>query len=253
MGRHSQRPRGGVSRGAVAAVLGLAIIVAGGFTARALMTDDGPEDETTAAETSSPTEVAATQTSSSSSSSSSTTAETKATAPAELAACADETAAGDALVAAMQSSARDWRLHTEAQRKMDAGEYSRDKTLQVWAESKARGPDDLKGVTAAKTTYDDARGACADLEQVDVPDAYADAADACVQRAAAMRTAIEDGLQVNQEWADHIEMMDKKDQMDGDTYHARWMRMVDAAPASLDAFVSSSGDLSAAPRCSPAA
>lgn len=246
MGRHTQGGKGGVSRGVVAAVLGLALIVIGGLAARALIADDGSADGSAAAETSSATKSTATETSSSSS----TTTKAEAGARVGLAACAKETAAGDKLVAAMQNSARDWRLHTEAQTKMDSGEYTRDQTLEVWADSKARGADDLKGVSAAKTSYDDAKGACADLEAVDVPDTYADAAGACTQRAAAMRTAIEDGLQVNQEWADHIEMMDNKDQMDGDAYHAQWMGMVDAAPGSLDDFASSSDDLSGAPDCS---
>ncbi len=154
--------------------------------------------------------------------------------------CVAEVEAADELASAVARSAKSWREHSQAQVKLDAGEYTRKKTTQVWASSKARGPEDERRYDAASRAATASTGAC---------DEDDDASTACTDRLEALDEVHSTGARVHKQWAAHLDMMAHKDHSEGAEYMQRWDRMVKAAGPALEDYDDAADELEAAPSC----
>lgn len=164
--------------------------------------------------------------------------------------CVATVRAQEALATAVAASARDWGLHTDAQRKFDNGSFTLKQTQAQWAASKARGPADLKGFTTATAAAKATTGGCDGLTAATTGTEIGPKATACQVRMTALTKAVKTGTLVHRQWAAHIDMMASKAHTDGAAYHDRWVGMVDDAAPALSRYRSAAATLAKAPACS---
>lgn len=264
MGRHGQEEpsRGGLGRGIIAAVIGVGLIAAVGFTARALMQDEASGESPPAATATSGSEgesdgaVAgeadgSASTSSASAEASSSSSSEAAAPPEELAACAAEVKAGEEVAAAASVSAKNWKTHYMAQVNLENGTATREETLAAWDKSKANIDDDIATFNTAQKAYEKAGGGCSALAEADVPEDFSAVAADCVKRAEALAAVAKTGDAVNTDWTQHRDMMGNKADI-GAPYHEMWLDMVEDAPANMKAYEKDAKALGQAPTCEAA-
>lgn len=184
--------------------------------------------------------------------SSSTTSSTSpdAAALAALASCTALVRAQQGLATAVAASARDWELHTDAQRKFDSGAFTEAQTTAQWAASKARGPADLAANTRAVKAVNRARGGCDRLAAATAGSSVERPGRRCATRSAALARVARTGAVVNRQWAAHLAMMAHKEQMGAAEYLDRWSAMVADAKPALTAYRAAAAGLAQAPPCS---
>ncbi|SDO60288.1 hypothetical protein SAMN04489867_0128 [Pedococcus dokdonensis] len=206
---------------------------------------------TTPASTGTPSGQASTGTSSTpgSASSSTTSANADATAAAALATCVTTVRAQQSLATAAAASARDWRLHTDAQRKFDSGTFTVQQTKAQWAASKARGPADLAAWTRAVAAVDRVKGGCAGLATATAGSPAEGAAKKCTARTAALSKVAAAGAVVHRQWAAHLTMMAHKEHTAEAAYLERWAAMVEDAGPALATYRGAAAALARAPAC----
>ncbi|MGB5953176.1 MAG: hypothetical protein WBG57_11775 [Ornithinimicrobium sp.] len=169
--------------------------------------------------------------------------------PEALQSCRAEVAAGDAYAAATATAAANWKEHYSASVQYNAGEISLATAERQFAESKARGPADLEAISSTSQAYEEARGACEGIEAAEFSDAWAQEAQTCSERSVVLADVAETGSDVNSDWAEHIEMMGNKDQVDPGAYYDRWRSMVKAAPDAMEPYEKAAEALQQAPVC----
>lgn len=238
----------------IAAGVVIAALGAGGAYAVLRGGDDSPGAVRTVTTTpSSGGSSSSTSTSTAQRESPSTTADPAAARAAEasraMQACVATVRAQEDLATALAASARDWGLHTDAQRKFDNGSYTLKQTQAQWAASKARGPADLKAFTTATAQTKGTTGGCDGLVAATTGTEVASVATECQQRLAALAGAVKSGTTVHGQWAAHLTMMAAKAHTDGAAYHARWVGMVDDAGPALASYRSAAAALAKAPGC----
>jgi hypothetical protein len=168
-----------------------------------------------------------------------------------LSVCREAVAAREEVVRAASASARDWRLHTDAQRRLDDGAWTVARTRQVWAASKARGAADLQRFAAAaeRATAADAVGACRSVVRDTAGTDLTAAAERCLARDRALAAVVSAGTVVNGQWAAHVAMMADKAHTDAAAYHDRWVSMVREAGEPLRRYDVAVTALRRAPEC----
>ncbi|MGC1206920.1 MAG: hypothetical protein WA880_03080 [Ornithinimicrobium sp.] len=169
--------------------------------------------------------------------------------PAALQACVTEVGAGQEWAAATEGSAAHWKRHYGASVKYNASEITLKQAKDEFAESKAFADSDIKAVSAAAEDYEAAQGACSEVDEADMPDEYAEQAQACTARAAAIKDVVATGTEVNEDWATHVKMMKTKDEVDPDDYYERWQNMVETAPDNMGPYDDAADELDDAPTC----
>ncbi|HKJ11934.1 MAG TPA: hypothetical protein VJ976_06040 [Ornithinimicrobium sp.] len=171
-------------------------------------------------------------------------------APEALAQCHARVAAGNAWAAATAASASNWKQHYTASVRYNDGKISLEQAEAEFAESKARGQDDIETVSAAAAEYSDFEGACSEVSVADLPDEWSQTAQRCLDRAEALEGVVATGTEVNGDWSEHLEMMRHKDEIDPDVYYERWRSMVRQAPTAMKPYEAAVADLDEAPTCS---
>lgn len=169
-------------------------------------------------------------------------------APSALLACRAEVRAGEAAVRAARSSYKHWSAHVQAQVGLDRGTLTVAEAEKIWARTKKFGDSDVTTFRSKKRAYDEKPKACAELP-ADLPPTYQEAADACTARSAAVATAVTAGDRVNDDWADHVALMERKDGMASSRYLEKWRAMVEEAPSDLKKFAKHYRAHTRAPSC----
>jgi hypothetical protein len=143
-------------------------------------------------------------------------------------------------------------MHTDAQRKIDSGEWTVERAQSVWAQTQARGPADLEDVATAKAAVGraDWATACRSITARTAKTSLAAKGKACAALDQALAAAASTGSVVHGQWAEHLEMMAAKPHTRAAAYHERWMSMVAAAPKPLKAYAAAAAALARAPACS---
>jgi hypothetical protein len=203
----------------------------------------GPSASSSSSATSAPSATTAT---------SPTTDAALAQAKSALAACAASLTPRRQLARAAAASARDWRIHTDAQRKLDSGAWTLEQADRVWAQTQARGSADVKRFATAKAAVGRADGAtvCRSVTARTAKTSLAAKGRACAALDRALAAAATTGSVVHGQWAEHLEMMAAKPHTRAAAYHDRWMSMVAAAPKPLKAYAAAADALARAPSCS---
>lgn len=168
--------------------------------------------------------------------------------PEGLVACADAISAGEAAAEAAAVSAEHWKVHYQAQEKIDSGEYTFEEAGKDWA-NKKYGPRDVKTFNTAKKAYDKVSGACADLDVDALDEDYADAATACVDRSVLLADVVRTGAVVNQDWSDHVDQMAVKSETPPDEYYEWWIEEVEEAPKLMKPYDRAAKAFRDAPAC----
>lgn len=252
MGRHTsgapRRASGRTRRGGLVAAAAAAVIigVGGAWAASAVIGgDNDPADATESA----PSATSATSSDTSSDvGSSSEEADSASTvdpsdgndAPAALDACVTEVQAAEKVADAVAASAKSWKQHSGAQVKFDAGEYTQKEAKKAWADSKARGPKDVKRYSRAVKAAKSTKQACSEAGD-------GEAVTDCTDRLKALKTVNKQGALVHRQWTAHLDMMASQEK--GATYQKRWERMVTKAGPALDDYEKALTDLNEAPAC----
>lgn len=185
--------------------------------------------------------------------SSATTADAAlATAKTALAACVASIAPRKQLAQVAAASARDWRIHTDAQRKLDSGAWTLEQADAVWAQTQARGAADVKRFATAKAAVERADGAtaCRSVTARTTSTSLAAKGKACASLDRALAAVASTGSVVNTQWAEHLEMMAAKPHTRAAAYHDRWMSMVAEAREPLQEYAAAAAALDRAPACS---
>lgn len=177
-----------------------------------------------------------------------TTPDGEGAAQAALVSCRAEVAAGQGLAAAAAASARDWRMHADAQHQLDAGKISYARAEKLWATSKAPSVTDLKNFAAASAAYAKAKGPCGALTRVATGTSVAPEATACRARGVALADLATAGTRVNSQWAEHVALMRTKAHA-GPDYHEKWMAQVGDSTPVLAAYDKAAAALAKAPAC----
>ncbi|MFV0460004.1 MAG: hypothetical protein ACK5MT_14660 [Actinomycetales bacterium] len=245
MGRHTQ-PRKGAT--VLVAALAAAALVGGGAVAWIAL---GGDEEGSAA-VSQPQAVtagaAASPTSATDAASSQeSTPDQSADPGAALDSCWATVSAGNTLADALIHSGGDWQVHTDAQRRLDAGQFTKDQAAADWADTKSRGDADVAAVHAARASWDEAAPGCQDLQAVG-PGANSQA-QACLARYDALTRFIPVGTVVADQWQAHVKMMAGKSMTDPNEYHERWVAMVTESAQPLADFAVARAELDQAPTC----
>ncbi len=157
--------------------------------------------------------------------------------------------AQEGLATAVAASARDWQLHTDAQRKFDSGTFTLAQTKAQWAASKARGPADLAAYSRAVKAVNSAGGACTGLEAAASGSSVEVTATRCAARSRALARVASTGATVHQQWEAHLAMMAHTDHTSAAAYLDRWASMVKDAGAALTAYRAAAAALAKAPSC----
>lgn len=196
--------------------------------------------------------VAASPTSSSSSSSSGATGTAGASAAATKAwaACTAQLEAGSALLDATDASAKSWQTHYGAQISFDQHEISRDKTLALFASSKAQGFAEVKSYDAAAAAYKAKASGCDGLAEAVGAD-QSDASAVCMAQAKAQDAAISAGSKVEDQWAGHMHKMVSTMYHGSTAYLGAWHKLVRAAPPVTSAWNDARSTYHQTPACSP--
>lgn len=213
-------------------------------------TSSGTSSGSTPSSSTSSSGAAGASATSSTSSSAPGSATTDATAVTALASCTTTVRAQQGLARAVAASARDWALHTDAQRKFDSGEFTVAQTEAQWAASKARGPADLAAYTRAVKAVQRARGGCDRLAAATSGSSVEVPAKRCTTRSASLARVARTGAVVHRQWAAHLAMMAHKQHMGEAEYLDRWAGMVEDAKPALTAYRAAAAALAKAPPCS---
>lgn len=223
---------------------------AGATTTSPSSTSSSTSSGSTPSSSTSSSGAAGTSATSSTSSSAPGSATTDATAVTALASCTTTVRAQQGLARAVAASARDWGLHTDAQRKFDSGEFTVAQTEAQWAASKARGPADLAAYTRAVKAVQRARGGCDRLAATTSGSSVEVPAKRCTTRSASLARVARTGAVVHRQWAAHLAMMAHKQHMGEAEYLDRWAGMVEDAKPALTAYRAAAAALAKAPPCS---
>lgn len=182
-----------------------------------------------------------------------TTSSTATTSAAQqaLATCKARVAAGERLAQAAAGSARTWTAHTAAQLKLDTDAWTVAQAEAVWERTKKQGPDDVRRFTEAAKAVDggSAETACRSAESATASTDSAQEAKACASRARALAAVASTGKVVNDQWAEHIEMMADAPHTNAAAYHDRWVAMVAQAQEPLQRYAAAAEALLRAPSC----
>lgn len=168
--------------------------------------------------------------------------------PEGLAACADSISTGETVAEAAAISAGHWKVHYQAQQKIDSGEYTFEQAGKDWA-NKKYGPEDVKRFNTANKAYDKVSDACADLDVDALNEEYADAATACVDRSSLLADVVKTGAVVNQDWSDHVDQMAVKSETPPDEYYEWWVEEVEEAPKLMKPYDQAVKAFKDAPAC----
>ena len=188
-------------------------------------------------------------TSGSTSPSSTTPASADTPAVAALASCTATVRAQQVLAKAAAASARDWRLHTDAQRKFDSGAFTMAQTEAQWAASRARGPADLAAYARAVQAVERAGAGCARVAAAASGSSAEATAKRCARRSTALARVARTGAVVNRQWAAHLTMMAHKEHSGAAEYRGRWADMVKDSGPALSAYRAAAAALAKAPAC----
>lgn len=244
--RHAKAaPGGGTANGLVAAVLGVVLLGAVAFGTWLFLK---PEPESDKTSLTSATASESTTTTPSPTPTTEPTSEEPAGPSTALVACEGALKLGDAAAKFATVSADHWGQHIGAQLNYDSGRYTLAKTKAVWKASKATGDKDVADFRAAEKRWKAAAADCRDVGEVSAEEE--EMAKDCKARADAAYKAIRAGATVTSQWANHLEMMKNKDHIPGETYHNRWMKMVEDARPALASHKSAHAALTKAPACS---
>ena len=251
MGRHGNKGSSRVPLMAAAAIIALGGASAVGWAA--LNTGDDDTAQTSSSSTTSTTPTSEAAAPSPSEDAETTTADTTedtaaAEAKAALESCRTTVKAYDAYAKAVDGSAGSWAMHTQAQVKLDEGEYTVAQTKADWATSKKNINRDLKAFAAATKAKKAAAGGCDSAKDTSGTDS-AGAATACLDRLAALEDVAAKGKRVHEQWATHIDMMAHKEHSSGAAYHRRWLNMVKVATPALADYAKADKALTSAPSC----
>lgn len=172
-----------------------------------------------------------------------------AVAQAAMSECRTALTAGETAAAAAKASAADWTTHTEAQRKLDSGSNTEEQTRAEWNASKAQGEKDVADFRAAQSTWETQKEKCASIVTMTAGGPMRTQAEACDSRAAAIAGAVAAGTPVNDQWAEHLDMMAHKEHTTTAEYRDRWRGMVEKAVPLLAEYTRAAEALAAAPAC----
>ena len=185
----------------------------------------------------------------STSTSSTTPAGVDAPAVAALASCTTTVRAQERLARAAAASARDWGLHTDAQRKFDSGVFTAAQTKAQWAASKARGLADLAAYERAVKAVQRAGDGCRKGVAAAAGSPVEATAKRCARRSTALARVARTGGVVNRQWAAHLAMMAHKEHSGAAEYLDRWAGMVKESGPALAAYRAAAAALAQAPAC----
>ncbi|WP_053205817.1 hypothetical protein [Jiangella muralis] len=166
-------------------------------------------------------------------------------------ACVERLAAGDAYVASAGVGIGHWGEHVQARTDMLAGTIAQEDMKAIWKRTRLSGPEDVAQATAALEAYDALPG-CDDLGALEgaLPDVAGQAA-ACLEREAAITTAVAASTAGLQDWANHLNAM--ASHADGEMTAAAaqdlWVASWEAAPVNIGAYDDAHALLAAAPAC----
>ena len=211
-----------------------------------------PSAASPSASRSSSPSAGSTSRSSSPSSSASTADDALTKARSALTACAAGIAAREQLAGAAAASVRDWRMHVDAQLKLDSGTWTVTQAHAAWDRSKARGPADVQKFAAARKAVSaaDSATACRSITAATASTTLAAKGKACATRERALASVAATGSEVNSQWAAHLKMMADKPHTQDAVYHDRWMSMVAGAQVPLKRYAAAAAALARAPACS---
>lgn len=151
--------------------------------------------------------------------------------------CRTQVAAQERLRAAGAASYRDWNLHVQAQLAFADGSKTLSQAEAQWADSKSRAAADLAEYAKAAAAAKSAGTACDQLARTTLGSAPgAAAAKACVARSRALVPVAAAGKAVNDDWARHVQMMSKKQDMPSSIYSRMWLGMVEDAQPVLSRY-----------------
>lgn len=165
--------------------------------------------------------------------------------------CAGRLAAGDAYVATAGVGIGHWAEHVQARTDMLNGTVGEEEMRAIWKRTRLSGPDDVAQATAALGAYDALPG-CDDLASVEgTPDNVAQQAEACLEREAAMTTAVAASTAGLQDWANHLNAMASHadGEMTASAAQDLWVAAWEAAPVNIGAYDDARALLAAAPAC----
>ena len=178
-----------------------------------------------------------------------TPASVDAPAAAALASCTTTVRAQQGLARAAAASARDWGLHTDAQRKFDSGVFTAAQTKAQWAASKARGPADLAAYERAAKAVQRAGDGCRKVSVAVAGSPVEATAKRCAKRSTVLARVARTGGVVNRQWAAHLAMMAHKEHSGAAEYLDRWAGMVKDSGPALAAYRAAAAALAKAPAC----
>lgn len=143
-----------------------------------------------------------------------------------LVACAQALELADEAVAAAEPGVDNWEAHIRAHTDLVNGEVSWPEAEQIFDETAADGPGDLKRFDAAEKAYQEAADACDGLQEVEFGDRLAPAAEACQYYSAAARSAVEAASATIEDWREHLadERKHAEGELTGDEAEEKWIQ-----------------------------